>query len=294
MLPIALVDIIARLFGSKHNFMDMFTGGKPDDYATFGNRLGWNQGQQGVALNALAQALPYAESKEELGQILNMYRNYAGTTQNAPLTPPSGVYNVTTIPGMSGSEHGGSGPGVDWGPATAGVQNMVDWYRQQLPGSDLLDLTTYPTAHGDQVRLWQQFLDREGTAPPYSPGIPAFSYGGDGEYGFERQVPAIPVGPNYGANPMGGPPLGIPYGQPGYDYASVEWPEPGQFFGTPFQGSAGGGLSLSPPMDTAPPLPSSGPTPLGLTAPPAGGGIPPFQANTWLNNSQMAQRLGRL
>jgi hypothetical protein len=195
-----------------------------------------NEQQQGQALDVLRQAIPYAQSKEELGQLMNMYRSYLGSTQDAPFTQAKDVYNLTTIPGTSGDEHGMKSTPIDWGPQTEGMQRLITAYQGRLPGTALSDMSQVPQGQyepgSDYMRLWAQFLNRPGTAPPYSPGIPGYTLGADGgEHSSPRDVPAVPEGPNYAPNPAGGGPAGIPYGEPGYNYQRTGWPEPGQYFG---------------------------------------------------------------
>jgi hypothetical protein len=227
--PFTVGPLIASLFGTDMSVMDMFgtgSGDRPTDYMKFPGTLAFNESQQGRGLSTLAQALPYVQSKEELGQLLNMYRQYVGGTQGAPLNPASGVYNLTTIPGASGREHGVQGQAVDWGPDTAFLQSVIDRYQGVLPGQDITDFNAQPKGP-DEMRLWQQFLDREGTAPKYSPGLDPRVI--PGTEGSSQEVPGIPKGPYYGAD-QGTEGL-ISYGQPGYDYAATGWPEPGQFLG---------------------------------------------------------------
>ncbi len=270
--PFVLGPILAGLFGSDINVMDMFTGGKATAYEKFGGKLQANERQQGVGLTTLAQALPYVQSKEELGQLLNMYRTYVGSTQDAPLGTPSGVYNLTTIPGMEGTEHGGHGPSVDWGPDTAYLQGIIDRYAAVLPGQAIADFGAVPTGP-DGMRLWQQFTDREQSAPKYQAAD---------QPGYEMQagegttpVPEVPQG-FYGQYTTADQ---LAYGQPGYDYAGSGYPEPGQYVGAvnPIfaslfggqqgdagaSGSADGGMVSEAFGSSGPPGPSAGVSPGG-------------------------------
>jgi hypothetical protein len=236
--------LIASLFGSDMNLMDMFTSQKSTDYQKFSGKLQANEAQQGKSLQILQQAMPYAQTKEELGQLMNMYRSYLGQTQTAPFTAPNDVYNLTTIPGMTGNEHGGSGPAVDWGPQTEVMQKIISAYQSMLPGASITDMGATPSATGpyeagayapgtDWMRLWQQFTDREQTAPTYvptdNPGVEVG--GGEGTTWIEGTKAGW-----YGAG--GGPGStnttnAVGYGQPGYNYAGSGYPDPGQYVGAP-------------------------------------------------------------
>lgn len=239
-LPLLAITF-GNLMGSKINLLDAFTGGKTSDYASFSDKLGENQQQQNTALKILSQAIPYAQSKEELGKLMNAYRAYASSTNSAPLNAPSDVYNLTTIPGTSGQEHGGSVPGVDWGGPTAALQGFINQYRGALPGTDLVDFATQPTGP-DHMRLWQQFTDREQTAPMYQPEDRSGQVINPGSE-FETQTAPHAAG-FYGASefPRFGDLGQIGYGQAGYDYAGSGYPEPGKFVGAPFSGPSPSGF----------------------------------------------------
>ena len=241
------INSIMNLFGAGVNAMDMFTGDKPTDYQKFAGKLQGNESQQGQGLSILQQALPYVQSKEELGRLLNTYRNYVSTTQDAPMTPGADPYQLTTISGMTGTEHGGHGPGVDWGPMTEGLQAQINQYKEALPGEVITAWYGEPGGgfQGDDLmRLWTQHTDRERTAPKYvMSDIPGYTLStGEGEMTVD------PIARGFYGQYVSSDALR--YGQEGYDYAGSGFPEPGQFVGerNPLYASLfeGGGVPTGP------------------------------------------------
>lgn len=220
--------------GSAPDVGDLFTGGRPDPYQTFVPTLMGNESSQGQALNSLSQALPYVQSKEELGQLLNTYRNYVQTTTGIPLEDTGGVYGLSTIPGVGPVTHGQQTTPVDWGPTTQGLQTVINQLAQQLPGQAISDSTGLSGEAG--MRLWSQFLDREKVAPTYVPQDVAPSVLGQVGEGGGQQLPGVTRG-FYGAGDLaraGGQDTtgALTYGQPGYDYAGSGFPAPGQYVGS--------------------------------------------------------------
>lgn len=245
------------------DIMDMFGAGSdnPDPYYKFAKKLGQNESQQGRAFQMLQQALPYARSKEELGQLINTYNNYLATTQDAPVTmgpgggtsPGKGIpfnyagmnpYEIGYIPGATGFEHGGgatgrTGPSADWGPISTTLQNLTNYLKTSLPGTELGMGYTGLTGEA-ATRLWNQFTDRTQTAPKYSPtGWAGTTVGGESVGQGETPVINIPgfeKGVVSGVSPdtsyYAPPGSLLSYGEPGYDYAAAGLPEPGQYFGT--------------------------------------------------------------
>jgi len=227
------------------------------DYATFNqDKLLPTEGAQGQALAALQQALPYVQSQEELGQLLNSYKQFVTTTTGAPLTggDPSNIYGVGTIAGTGPVTHGQQTPTIDWGPQTQQLQALVQQLQGVLPGTAITDPTA--TLQGEAgMRLFDQFLPREQFAPLYTPGGSATDPG-------TGQTSSL--GP--GVYPAGqiaqaGAPS-IAYGQPGYDYAVSGYPAPGQYLGSisPFweqlMSQAGGGAAAAPGAPASTPMDS--------------------------------------
>lgn len=159
--------------------LDMFSGsGNPmetlaGDYHTFTPELLQNVGRQGTAFGTLGQALPYVQNKAELGQLLNTYRNYLGTTTG--ITPegfgglegadPS-VYSLGKIPGVGPVTHGQQTPTVDFGPQTRALWDQLSQLYGVLPGDPITAQYGQPGGGltGEAARrLWQQFLPPEAT-----------------------------------------------------------------------------------------------------------------------------------
>jgi hypothetical protein len=134
-------------------------------YGKFVGDLSQNVGQQKKSFNVLEQALPYVQSKEELGQLLNSYRNYLSTTQKAPVeqyggTGPGDPYSIAKIPGTGPVTHGQQTPGGDFGPETQALQGMVEQLLGVLPGERITAGYGDPGGglEGEAYRrLWQQF-----------------------------------------------------------------------------------------------------------------------------------------
>lgn len=181
--PIAaalLIDAIGQMAGKEEGTLGI-AGGIADmmkrtagDYPFFTEKLGQNLGQQRGAFGTLEQALPYVQSKEELGQLLNTYRNYLGTTTG--ITPesygsiegaPGGVYSIGKIPGAGVSTHGQPTPGgaVDFGPQTRALMDQVSQLYGVLPGKPITAGYGEPGGglEGEAGRrLWQQFFPQGG------------------------------------------------------------------------------------------------------------------------------------
>ena len=233
-----LIDSIMQMAGSKDapNLIGSAMEGSIGKYPFFNKGLLANEGQQGQAFNTLAQALPYVQSKEELGQLLNTMKHYETSTTGAPLTGgQEGVYNLQTIPGTGPVTHGQQTPAVDWGPQTAQFQQIIDQLMTTLPGDPITATYDQPggALEGDAaMRLWSQFLNREQTAPLYQPGATPGTPGLQVGEGLTPDLPGLAAGfhpasefATAGVSPVG-------YGQPGYDYAGSGYPAPGQYVGS--------------------------------------------------------------
>ena len=208
-----------------------------------------NVKQAGGALGTCSSALPYVQSREELGQLVNAYNQYLATTQNAPVNILSGStqghgapapfspYQVGFIPALTGTEHGSHGGTVDTGGMAQSLQRAVDAYRQRLPGADLS--TNVAMTPEQSMRLWTQFLDRANVLPSYSPkGWEGTSIEtGAGEGTSQMSIPGFGPGLQYNINPgttgaYAPSDTLIRYGEPGYDYALAGAPKPGEYFGS--------------------------------------------------------------
>lgn len=245
--------------GSAPNFMDMFTGGRVDPYLMFGKRLGQQLNKTDTNLATLNKALPYAQSKEELGQILNQFRQSVRGEQYSWYgddTPSP--YDIPSLPGAGGSKHEW-GQVADYAPFQNFVQSQVNTLRNTLPGNEIGNLSTLPT---DPTRLWGQFQDQSAGAPIFLPtGTrqgPAYSPDSPGLTPGFYSPEALP---SYGGVPQDA----IMYGQPGYDYAGAGRLAPGQVLGAP---SAAYTQMWTPPAPQPVPQPAPQPAP---TIPMTGG-----------------------
>lgn len=171
--PIVGTLLLDSLFSKKGEDIVSST---MQDYA--GDYPTWNQAklmpaerQQGIALETLQKALPYVQSQEELGQLLNSYKNYLTTTSGAPLTGgQEGIYGLQTIPGTGPVTHGQQTPSFNWGPQTQQLQSQIDQLLGVLPGQRITAQYGQPGGglEGEPARrLWEQFIQQgTGELPP--------------------------------------------------------------------------------------------------------------------------------
>ena len=151
-------------------------------FQSFVPKLMAGEGQQGKALNTLQAALPYVKSQEELGQLLNSYKNYVTTTTGAPLTGGAeGLYSVQTIPGSGPVTHGVQTGAADWGPETAAIQQQIDALLGVLPGQKITAAYGQPGGGltGEPARrLWEQFRIADALPAAFSKDGQVAIYGG--------------------------------------------------------------------------------------------------------------------
>ena len=200
------------------------------DYNRFLPDLMMNQGHQNQALQTLAKALPLVQSKEELGQLMNSYRNFIGSTTELELPAATSPYDLNTIPGVGERTHGQDTTPIDWTTQEQRGQGIIDALYAQLPGNDLADASAL--SGEANMRLWEQFQDRSQTAPIWHPGAPGTPGESTGE-GFTPDLPAISPGYYQAWSPEASSTGSIRYGQPGYNYEGSGFPMPGQNIGTP-------------------------------------------------------------
>jgi hypothetical protein len=203
------------------------------DYYRFAPDLARNLTNNSQALSTLQQALPYAQTQEELGRLLNTYKNFVGTTNDWELGNQFGEsavddpYRIGNLPGAGGSAHEG-GITADLGPQVNWLQSQVDTLKGALPGPPITGGYGSPGGSlegADAMRLWTQFLDREQNAPILSRGAaPTSVQSGEGTI----ETPGVAAG-FYGSLQT---PDDLRYGQAGYDYAGSGFPEPGQYLGS--------------------------------------------------------------
>ncbi len=168
-LPIAVMSLfwgIGNMIspGSYPDFSDIWTGGKPDSYLTFDKRLSQNEQRQGQGLGLLSQALPYAQSQQDLQNILAEYKKYIplGNEGLAPFMSPD-PYTLSAIPGVGEQTHGMATSPVDWGPQVQRGQSLIDYLRGSLP-------ETSPTAL-DAGGLWNQIAQNASNQQHISQGL---------------------------------------------------------------------------------------------------------------------------
>ena len=108
-------------------------------YHKFAPELAATLGSEGAGINSLLQLLPYVNSKEELGQLLNTYKDYIATGGGytggvGGYGAGSKMYEIPGLPGAGGNTHEG-GIQADfpqWGLAQRTVNDLL----QQMPGED--------------------------------------------------------------------------------------------------------------------------------------------------------------
>jgi hypothetical protein len=138
-----------------------------NDYQTFNQELGQNVGQQHTAYNAVQQAFPYVQNKAELGQLLNTYKNYLGTTTGIPMEDQGGVYKIGNIPDVGPRTHGQPTQEQNWGPMTAQMQQAIDALYGVLPGEPITaDYAGGGGLSGEAAnRLWNAFVQNPSSVP---------------------------------------------------------------------------------------------------------------------------------
>lgn len=156
------------------------------DWMTFVPDLYQNAGIQGDALNTLTKGLPYVQSKEELGQLLNSMKNFVSTTTGIPGSAFGGGYDnpyqLATIPGIGPVTHGQQTKSVDWRNAYDQIQPIIDQYKAILPGNEITAKYGEPGGSfgpGDVYgRLWDQFRQKDPTwgSLQHVPGITINDY----------------------------------------------------------------------------------------------------------------------
>lgn len=109
------------------------------EWRTFGKYLGRTLGMQSTGLGGLYASLPYVQSKEELGQLIDAYKKYIAT--GGGYTGEVGGYGVGSkpyeipgLPGAGGTRHEWNIQFDNklWGPAQVAINDLL----KQLPGSE--------------------------------------------------------------------------------------------------------------------------------------------------------------
>lgn len=240
-------------------------------YAQFvSDKLQPNERTQGIAFQALQDALPYVQSQEQLGNLINTMRQYVTTNTGIDLPPGADPFTLAAIPGVGPRTHGQATTPLDWTGRTQSLQGLVNLLKGQLPEH----------GGGGVEQLWNQFLTRN-VDPSQAPlqvtkpdGSVAYMTPTDYTGWYNQQAePALAAG---GALPVPGFMEGvIGYGQPGYNYAGAGLLAPGATPGpqseawrrllAALQGQGGGGAA--PP---ATPAAAAAPTGPAAAAPPVG------------------------
>jgi hypothetical protein len=233
-IPLLLASII-NMLGGGMDVTDMVTGGRMEPWLAFRANLNQTLGVESDALKRLHDALPYVQSQEELGQLLNTLRRTVGDRVGG-YGAGQDLYTVPALPGAGGSSHEG-GQVMDYGPAVNYINGLVSQLGQSLPGQRITDPDAVLSG-ADRLRLWTQFGDRVNEFPIYLPTatpdqiIPGPGGEGGSTYTFIPGTPAgyYPYSPETGMGFI--PNGGLRYGAPGYDYAGAGLPLPGQNLGT--------------------------------------------------------------
>jgi hypothetical protein len=192
--------------GSAPDISDLWTGGRLDPYLTFVPELMQNVGRQRTAFDTLTQALPYVQSQEELGQLINSYKNYTQNVTGIQFDDAIGnPYQLDAIPGVGPVTHGMATQPVDFGPQQQALQRQIDALLGVLPGQRITALYGQPGGglEGEAYRrLWQQFRAAdsspvsygEGTDPSAGPWQVSHLYGGPvtGVPSRERVISSTP------------------------------------------------------------------------------------------------------
>lgn len=144
-----------------------------EEWMNFVPELYQNAGQQGIGFSTLAAALPYVQTKEELGRLINSYKNYVQMTTGIAFTDAvNDPYRLAAIPGIGPSTHGQDTTPVDWSQPQTQLQMFIDGLLTILPGEKITSSygADYPggglSLFEERLRLWDQFIPGGGSIQP--------------------------------------------------------------------------------------------------------------------------------
>jgi len=174
-----------------------------EKYQSFAGRVGETAGLEGSSLNSLMRGLPYVQSQEELGSLMNEFKRVIGT-QVGGYGAGSGQFDLPALPEVGARTHGMATTPTDFASTTPGVQEAIRALLPMLPA-------TAQTSDDAMMRNFYQFGDRRALAGPQADMNAPIWNGPDGTIG------------GYGQRW---------YGEPGYDYAATGYPTPGTILGS--------------------------------------------------------------
>jgi len=134
-LPLVMGAILSA-FHQGGNIADIWGGTEdnPDAYQTFNTRLMNNEKLQGQGINFLQQALPYAQSQQDLQNILAQYKSYVpGGNEALKQYMSQDPWTLSAIPGVGSETHGQQTTPMDWNPVVQRDQAIINQLRQMLP-----------------------------------------------------------------------------------------------------------------------------------------------------------------
>lgn len=179
-LPIAilsLVDAIGPLVGKDEGTLGLgravseMLAPTMGSYWTFPKQIAQSMGTVGSSLNTLSQALPYVQSKEDLGQLLNTYKQAIAGPNDWTVGQQFGSadpYQIGFLPAAGGSSHEG-GLTMDPNPEVQRLQLLVDALDAALPGANI---GAGPGAtQGPATDLWNQIATNTAREKARSEGL---------------------------------------------------------------------------------------------------------------------------
>jgi hypothetical protein len=152
--PLLLDSLVAGLSGEQTGGImgSLISGGKLDPYTTFNTRLGQNETQQGQGLNLLSETLPYAQSQQDIQNLIGQYDKFVpGGNEGLKQFMSPDPFTISAIPGVGTQTHGQRTQPVDWTGRVQSEQSLVNLLRQGLPA-------TSPTPL-DAGGLWNQIAE---------------------------------------------------------------------------------------------------------------------------------------
>lgn len=141
------------------------------DWQNFGTELAQSFQQGAIGLNTLQAALPYVQTKAELGRLIETYKAYVAQTNDWTVGYQFGttdLYKLGFFPEAGGSSHEG-GLTVSFGTGINALQQIIDQLYAILPGDPITAGwgASYPNGgigdSAEALRLWDRFVPGGGS-----------------------------------------------------------------------------------------------------------------------------------
>lgn len=164
-VPLILDSIFSMMSGDETAGImgGLMTGGLQDPYLHFATKLGENETQQGQGLQYLYQALPYAQSQQDLQNIIASYKKFVpGGNDGLKQFMGSDPWTIGVIPPEGSTTHGQKTTPQDWSGTGQKLQTMINGLRASLPTTGAT-----PGASG----VWDQIVNNEAAQKKINSGL---------------------------------------------------------------------------------------------------------------------------